>query len=332
MPRAWVINEYSGYQGLELTELDQEQPGQGEVRLRVEAFALNWGDMDLMRDNYSFSFPSFPAKIGMEAAGIVDAIGPGVSGIEVGERYCTLPHFYYNGGASTESLVINASYVTKAPDGLSAVESASIWMQYMTAYYPIVELAQAGPGKTILVTAATGTAGAAALEIGRVSGATMIGTTRFDYNREYLQSLGADHVFVQGQGVLADEIQRITDGKGVNAVFDSIGGGMINQYSPAFARDACVYFYGMLDSKFPELPIVEMFQTNTTFHPYSLFHYVQDAEQCAKGVAYVNEALQAKSIAPSIDKVFPMEGYRDAWDYVSAPRKAHGKVVVETGL
>ena len=165
-PRAWVIHDYSGYQGLSLEKFDEETPGPGETRMRIEAFAFNWGDMDLMRDRYSFGFPEFPARIGMEAAGIVDAIGPDVTGIETGDRYCTLPYFYYNRGASSESLIINARYVTKAPEGFSAVESASIWMQYMTAYFPIVELSDAGPGKNTLVTAATGTAGTAVLETG----------------------------------------------------------------------------------------------------------------------------------------------------------------------
>src|SRR5690606_25839801 len=183
MPRAWLLHDYSGYQSLSLEEVPLEQPGEGEIRLRVEAFALNWGDMDLMWDRYSFSFPRFPARVGIEAAGIVDAVGPGVEGIEIGERMCTLPYFYGNRGASTESLVIESRFTTKAPPGLSAVESASIWMQFMTAYFPLGEISKVGPGSNVLVTAATSTAGSAALQIGRILGATMIGTTRFERNR-----------------------------------------------------------------------------------------------------------------------------------------------------
>ncbi len=113
--------------------------------------------------------------------------------------------------------------MTKAPAGLSAVESASVWMQFLTAYYPIVELAKAQPGRTILVTAATSTAGTAALQIGRLCGATMIGTTRFEYNRQYLQDAGANHVIVTGtanEGLEA-ELRRLTDGKGIDAAYDA---------------------------------------------------------------------------------------------------------------
>ena len=180
MSREWVITEYSGFEGLQLVECEPEDPGPRDVRLRVEAFALNWGDADLMLDMYSFSFSAFPARVGIEAAGIVEAVGSEVSGITVGDRYCTLPYFYDRRGASADTMLIDADYVVRAPETLSAVESSSIWMQYMTAYYPVVEIANAAPGVNILVPAGTSTAGNAALEIARMRGATTIATTRHE--------------------------------------------------------------------------------------------------------------------------------------------------------
>lgn len=332
MPRAWHIHDYSGYQGLRLGEEPFEEPGVGEVRLKVKAFALNWGDMDLMKDNYSFSFPRFPARVGIEAAGIVDAIGPGVEGLSIGERVSTLPYFYDNRGASTESMVIDARYVAKAPPNLSAVECASIWMQYLTAYYPLAEVTPVGPGSHVLMTAATSTAGAASLEIGRLLGATMIGTTRFAENEEYLRAMGADHVIVSGKEDLAARIRDITGGKGVNMAFDPVGGGLIAQYAPALAKNARIYFYGTLDTVWPPLPFVDMFQKNAVFHPYSLFNYVEDPLMCERGKAFVYDMLAAGRLKPSIDRVYPMEKYIEAFDYLSQPRTAHGKVVIETGL
>ena len=331
MPRAWMIHGYDGYQGLSLEEVPDEVPGPGEIRLRVEAFALNWGDMDLMHDRYSFSFSAFPACIGMEAAGIVDAIGPGVTGIELGTRMCTLPHFYDRRGASTEQLIIDHRYVTPAPAGLSAVESASVWMMYMTAYFPLVEIVRVSQHRSVLVTAGTGTAGMAALQIGRHFGARMIATTRFEHNRCFLESVGADHVFVQGSCDLAEFLMSVTDGRGIDAAFDPVGAGMIGKYSPALAKDARIFFYGTLDAKFPTLPIVDMFQANAVFHPYSLFNYVENLDTQARGKAFVYDALKRGLVSPRIDRVHPMESYREAWNYVSAPRETHGKVVIETG-
>lgn len=334
MHRAWVLNDYSGFEGLCLEEFPDQLPGPGEVRLRIEAFALNWGDMGLMENRYSYSFSSFPARIGMEAAGIVDAIGPGVEGIEIGERYCTLPHFYDNRGASGESLIVKARYLTKAPAGLSAVESASVWMQYLTAYYPVVELSKAAPGRVILVTAATSTAGTAALEIGRLFDATMIGTTRYDYNRQYLQDKGADHVLItdSSNAGLTEELKKLTNGHGVDAAFDAVGGGLMQHYVWALAKNARIYIYGMLDKGFPEIPYAAMYQSNALFQAYSLFHYVEDDEMCAKGIQWVNRALADGDISPAIDRVYPMEEYIEACRYMQKPRQAHGKVVIETGV
>ena len=327
--REWVIKSYSGYKGLVLQDCEMEEAGPGEVRLRIEAFALNWGDADLMLDNYSFSFPKFPARIGMEACGIIDQIGEGVTGLKVGERYCTLPYFYFNRGASAESILIEPRYLVKAPEGLSAVEASSIWMMYMTAYFPMVELSEAGPGRNILIPAGTGTAGTAALKIGSMLGANMMATTRYAYNIDYLKSCGANHVFVDdGTQDLAEFIMDHTDGKGIDAAFDPIGAGMINRYSKALAKDAKIIIYGWLDAQAPSVPMLDMIVQNASFHPYSLFNYVGDPERCERGKAFVQKHIASGALKPIIDKTYPMEGYIDAWDYMKNQRKSHGKVVI----
>ena len=326
--REWVLTRYSGLDGLALRNYTPKEPGPGEVRLKVEAFALNWGDMDLMQGRYSFNFSELPARIGCEAVGIVDRIGAGVTGIDIGERYCTLPYFYDMNGTSGDTVIREPRYLTKAPEGMGAVEAGSIWMQFMTAYYPIAELTKAGPGVNILVTAATSTAGRAALEIGRMKGATMIATSRHAQNRDYLVAGGAAHTyFGTGEG-LPEAIKEATGGVGVHAVFDAVGAGMIAHYSKALAKDAQIFFYGTLDERQPELPMMELYQANAAFRPYSLFHYIEDAEWKRKGLDFVYGALASGAISPTVDRVFPMEDYRKAWEYMRAPRQTHGKVMI----
>ncbi|MFT6288413.1 MAG: NADPH2:quinone reductase [Halieaceae bacterium] len=332
MAREWVINAYEGLEALRLVECDIEEPGPDDVRLRVEAFALNWGDADLMESNYSFSFSSLPARIGMEAAGIVEAFGENVKGIEIGDRYCTLPHFYDCRGASADTLLIDQAYVTKAPAGLTAVESASIWMQFMTAYYPVVEVAKAEPGFTILVPAGTSTAGNAALQIGRMKGATMISTTRSEANRELLLASGADHVFVDDGGDIEDFLLKATDGAGVNASFDPIGGDFMGRYASAMANGGLLFVYGALTGTFATPPVQTMYQKDLWLNFYSLFNYVQDPAAKERGTAFVYKAIAEAELAPNVDRVFPMEGYLDAWRYMKGSRESYGKVVIETGL
>ncbi|MEM7337645.1 MAG: zinc-dependent alcohol dehydrogenase family protein [Actinomycetota bacterium] len=332
MPREWVINAYDGFEGLELVSCEIAEPGPTDVRLRVEAFALNWGDADLMRDMYSFSFSSFPARVGIEAAGIVEAVGSEVTGIAVGDRYGTLPYFYDRRGASADTMLIDARYLAPSPPSLSGVESASIWMQYMTAYYPVIEMAKAAPGVNVLVPAGTSTAGNAAIEIARLRGATSIATTRHERNREYLENSGATHVFVDdGATDLAEFILDATNGVGVHLAFDPVGGDFPARYAPAMAKNGILALYGLLAGSFPTFPVVPMFQSSGWLHAYSVFNYVQDADACARGIAFVHDSIAAGVLQPTIDRVYPMEGYVDAWHYLRGERTTFGKVVVETG-
>ena len=332
MPREWVIDAAEGYQGLRLQDCAAEEPGPTEIRLRIEAFALNWGDNDLMHDRYSFSFRSFPARIGIEAAGIVDAVGDDVTGIAVGERYCTLPYFYYDRGCSADTVLIDQAYVTRAPEGLTSVEAASVWMQFMTAYFPMVELAKAAPGRVIFAPAGTSTAGNAAIQIAKLKGATVITSTRSSANVAYLNDTGADHVFVDDGADLQDFIHDVTEGHGIDASFDPVGGDFMESYAPMMAKGGILVLYGGLRGTYAHPPFLPMIQKSLWFHAYSLFNYVEDTEACARGKAFVYDALSSGAAKPKIDKVFPMEGYKDAWTYLRGTRQSHGKVVVETGV
>ena len=330
MPREWVINEYRGFEGLTLQPCGIQEPGATEVRLRIDAFALNWGDNDLMHDRYSFSFSGFPARIGMEAAGVVEAIGADVEGIAIGDLYCTLPYFYDRQGASADTLIIDQAYVTKAPDGLSAAEAASVWMQFMTAYFPMVEIAKAAPGRNILVPAGTSTAGNAALQIGRMHGANMISTTRSEANRQTLLDNGADQVFVDDGSDIEAWLRDITEGVGIHCSFDPVGGNFMERYANAMAKGGTLILYGGLSGTYSNPPFLPMIQNSVWFHAYSLFNYVEDLESCARGKEFVYRSLAEGGLRPVVDRVFPMDGYVDAWRYLTGPRATYGKVVIET--
>lgn len=331
MPREWVIDKYGGFESLMLRACEPQVPGPTDIRLKIEAFALNWGDNDLMHDRYSFSFSALPARVGIEAAGIVEAIGGQVSGIQVGDRYCTLPYFYDRRGASADTVLIDQAFVTKAPANLSAIESASVWMQFMTAYFPIIELAKAAPGVNILVPAGTSTAGGAGIQMAKMQGATVISTTRSEANRVELERRGADHIFVDDGGDIEAYLRDVTDGVGVHASFDPVGGNFMERYANAMAKSGQLFLYGGLAGTYSNPPFLPMIQNSLWFHAYSLFNYVEDAEACQRGLAFVHEGLKTGALKPDIDKVFPMEGYIDAWQYLRGARSTYGKVVVETG-
>jgi len=331
MTREWVIDAYEGFESMRLQDCARQEPGPTDIRLRIETFALNWGDEDLMHDHYSFSFSELPARIGSEAAGIVEAVGAQVKDIKIGERYCTLPYFYDLRGTSADTVLVDQAYVAKAPDGLTAVEAASIWMQFLTAYYPVVELAKAAPGRNILVPAGTSTAGNAALQIGRMLGATMIATTRSEANRQILLDSGADHVFVDNGDNLAEFLNDVTDGVGVHASFDPVGGDFMNRYASSMAMGGRLFLYGALNGTFSPPPYVDMFQKNLLLQAYSVFNYVEDPEACERGKNFVYNAISNGELRPHVDRTFTMESHKEAWRYLKSARTDYGKVVVETG-
>ena len=331
MTREWVIDAYDGFEGLRLQDCTPQEPGSNDIRLRIEAFALNWGDADLMNGLYSFAFSELPARVGCEAAGIVEAVGTDVKEIAIGERYCTLPYFYDLRGVSADTVLIDQAYVAKAPAELTAVESASIWMQFLTAYYPVVEMAKAAPGRNILVPAGTSTAGNAALQIGRMQGAKMIATTRSEANRQILLDSGADHVFVDNGDNLAEFLIDVTDGVGVHASFDPVGGDFMERYAGSMAKDGLLFLYGALAGSFSPPPYIHMYQKNLWLKAYSVFNYVENPEACERGKNFVFNAISDGSLRPNVDRTFPMESFKEAWRYLRASRTAYGKVVVETG-
>jgi NADPH2:quinone reductase len=156
----------------------------------------------------------------------------------------------------------------------------------------------------------------------------MIATSRFEHNRDYLMEGGASHVHFGGGEGLPEALKTFTGGRGVDAVFDSIGAGMISQYSRGMAKNAQIFFYGTLDEKQPELPMMYLYQANATFKPYSLFNYIEDAEAKERGLNFVHEALATGRLRPNVDKVFPMADFKQAWEYLRAPRRSHGKVMI----
>ena len=329
MPRILRLHSYTGLDGLSLDDVPLQDPGDGQVRISVRAFALNWGDMDLMENNYSFEFDSLPARIGSEAVGIVNATGPGVSAELIGERVCTIPYFYGENGVNGESAIVPEAFVTPAPDNLTDIEACSVWMQYLTAYFPLVEIGRIRPGKTVLITAATGSAGIGAIRVAKTLGARTICTTRSDANRDFLLQAGADHVVVKPGDDLVADLNEMTAGQGVDLAYDPIGGSLVGSYAKALAQDAAIVLYGGLSGEETILPELELTARNASLHPYSMMNYTAKTESRDRGIAFVNNALSKNELKPLVDRAFAIDAFREAFDYMRSDRRTHGKVLMD---
>ncbi|MDA3789998.1 MAG: quinone oxidoreductase [Desulfobacula sp.] len=218
MSKAIIMTKTGGPEVLEWKDYDPGAPGHGEVLLRHEAVGLNF--IDVYHRTGLYPLPSLPAIPGMEGAGIVEALGPGVTEVNISDRvaYAGLPP-----GAYAEKRIIPAHRLVKLPDEISSEQAASMMLQGMTARYLIHGCYRVKSGDTILVHAAAGGVGLIVCQWAKHIGATVIGTVGSMEKAELARSNGCEFPILYNQEDFVQKLKEITDGRGVDAVYDSVG-------------------------------------------------------------------------------------------------------------
>ena len=218
MPKAIRIYETGGPDVMRWESYDPGAPGPGEVRLRHEAVGLNF--IDVYHRTGLYPLPSLPATIGMEGAGIVEETGEGVTEFAAGDRvaYAAVPP-----GAYAEVRCIPSHRLVKLTDNISSRQAASMMLQGMTARYLIRGCYNVQPGTTILIHAAAGGVGSIVCQWAKHLGATVIGTVGTAEKAELAGRLGCDYPIQYNEEDFAARVKEITDGKGVDVVYDSVG-------------------------------------------------------------------------------------------------------------
>ncbi|MDA8141633.1 MAG: zinc-dependent alcohol dehydrogenase family protein [Desulfobacteraceae bacterium] len=327
MPRIVRFHKIGGPEVLQLEELALETPGPGEVRLKVEAFGLNRAEV-LFRQGFYLERPKTPSRIGYEAAGVVDAVGPDVSGVKVGDRVGTIPGFSMRKyGVYGESAIVPANIVAPYPANLSPVEGAAIWMQYMTAYGALVELGRLAKGDFVLITAASSSVGLAAIQITKWLGATAIATTRGAAKQQALLQAGADHVIVTDTEDLPRRVKEITDGRGARLIFDPVAGPFIEKLAKAAAFGGIIFEYGSLALAPTPFPFAEALGKGLSVRGYTLFEISGHSEKLARGKQFVYDGLKVGALKPVIAKTFKLEEVIEAHRYMESNEQV-GKIVV----
>jgi NADPH2:quinone reductase len=312
---------------LKVEDLPLTEPGNGEVRLKVEAIGLNRAEV-MYRHGQYLEAPDLPSRIGYEAAGTIDAVGPGVSGLHVGDRVSTIPSFSMGKyGVYGESAIIPAYAAAPYPDNLTAVEGAAIWMQFLTAFGALVEYGQISAQDNVLITAASSSVGLAAIQITRAAGALAIATTRGADKKQFLLDAGADHVIVTDEENLAERVMALTSATGASVVFDPVAGPMLEMLAAAAAPGATIFEYGALASAPTPFPLFAALTKGLTIRGYTLFEIVKDAEKLARAKQYIRDGLQSGKLKPVIDRIFSLDAIVEAHRYMESNRQ-RGKIVV----
>jgi NADPH:quinone reductase-like Zn-dependent oxidoreductase len=330
MARVVRFHQTGGPEVLQIEEVDVGAPGAGELRLRVHALGLNRAE-SMFRSGMYLEQPTFPAKLGYEAAGTVEAIGEGVSGFAVGDKVSTIPGFSMNRyGVYGEQAIVPAATAVKHPASLSWEQAAAVWMQYMTAYGGLIDVVGLAPGDAVIITAASSSVGLAAIQIVNAAGGVSIAATRTPAKRDALLGLGAQHVIVTEEQDLVAEVNRITGGKGARTAFDPVAGDGVETLAQAMAEGGTIILYGALAPSATPFPLFTALGKGLTLRGYTLFEVVSDPERMAKGKRYVLDGLASGKLTPVIAKTFAFDKIVEAHRFMESNAQI-GKIVVTVG-
>src|ERR1700704_4852510 len=246
MSRTIKFAKPGGPEVLEFIEMEVPAPGPREVRIKVMGIGINRADSMWRNDKYVEPV-KFPAGLGYEAAGIVDAVGKDVTNFAAGDTVSTIPAFSLNKYFTYGEVILAPDHaVVKHPESLSFVEAASVWMMFMTAYGALVFDAHVKAGDFVVIPAASSSVGLAAIQIANYAGATPIALTRTSEKKTRLHEAGAAHVIATQEQDLVAEVMRITNGNGARVAFDPVGGPDLPKLISALTNQGIAYIYGAL--------------------------------------------------------------------------------------
>jgi NADPH:quinone reductase-like Zn-dependent oxidoreductase len=327
MSRTIKFAQAGGPEVLEFIETQIPAPGPHEVRIGVKAIGINRADSMWRNDKY-IEPVKFPAGLGYDAAGIVDAVGKDVTDFAVGDVVSTIPAFSLNQYFTYGEVILAPDYaVVKHPKSLSFVEAASVWMMFITAYGALIQDAKVAKGDFVLISAATSSVGLAAMQIANYAGATSIALTRTSDKKKRLHEVGAAHVIATKEQDIVAEVMRITNGNGARVAFDPVGGPGFPKLISALANQGTVYIYGALSEGDTPIPVLEMIRKMPVVKGYSIRLVAGDEARRKVAVEYVTKGLASGALNPVIDRTFTFDEMADVHRYLEQNGQ-FGKIVV----
>nr|WP_322749489.1 MULTISPECIES: zinc-dependent alcohol dehydrogenase family protein [unclassified Frankia] len=326
MARTVRFHDVGGPEVLRLEDVEVGEPGPGELRVRVDAIGLNRAEVMFRGGYYIEPVKEFPARLGYEAAGVVEAVGVGVAGFEIGQAISVVPAFSQNDyGVYAERAIVPASAVLHRPEGVDAVVGAAVWMPYVTAYGALVEIGGMRAGDTVVLTAASSSVGLAAIQVANRVGAVPIVTTRTSAKKERLLKAGAAEVIVVEEENVVERVLAATGGRGAEFVFDAVAGPGVLDLAKVVAPDGTLFIYGLLSGETTPYPMAPMPALN--MRTYTLFEITTDERRLRRAEAFVASGLRTGAFQPVVDRTFDLEEIVAAHRYMESNAQI-GKIVV----
>lgn len=302
MVMAVRVHKIGGPENLVYEEVELPDPGPGEVRVRHKAIGLNYIDVYFREGNYP---ATPPFVLGMEAAGVVEAAGPGVSTVKEGDRvaYASQPV-----GAYSEARNINAERVVKVPDGIDDTTAAAMMLQGMTAQYLLRRTYRVQRGDAILFHAAAGGVGLIACQWARHLGATVIGTVGSSAKADLARDHGCDHPVNYKTEDFVERVKDITGGTGVRVVYDSVGKDTFMKSLDCLQRFGLLVSFGQSSGKMDPLDVLELSKKGSLYvtRP-TLFHYIDSRSDLERTAGELFDVVTSGAVKIEVKQTYPLK-------------------------
>jgi NADPH2:quinone reductase len=323
---AWLCENPIGVEALQWKELPTPEPAAGEVRVAIRAASLNFPDLLIVQNKYQMK-PPLPFVPGSEYAGIVEAVGAGVTHLKAGDAVAA---FAGTGGFGTHA-VVGAANVMPLPPGFDFVDAAAFVLTYATTHHALIDRAQLKAGETLLVLGAAGGVGTAAIQIGKVVGARVIAAASSDEKCDLCRTIGADATINYATGNVRDELKKLTEGKGPDVVYDPVGGDMAEPVFRSIAWRGRYLVVGFAQGGIPALPLNLALLKGASIVGVFWGEFARRERKAnAKALAELAGWYAQGKVKPVIDQRMPMSELPAAYARMGS-RKVRGKLVMTNG-
>lgn len=309
---------------LQCEELPTPTPGPGEVLVRVQAVGLSWSDV-LWRQNLAAEQARLPAGMGSELSGTIEALGEGVDDLEVGTPVASFPAGTANRYPTWGDLVLMPRYaLTRYPEALSPLQASVHYTALLFAYFALVDLSRLQPGQHVLITEASHCLAPQTVQLAKALGAKVIASTSEAGNREFLRELGADKVVVTEEQDLVLEIERYTDGKGVEVILDQCAGQQMKLLGDVAAQRGKLIMCGVNGGNDTAFPACAAFKKHMQFFRHCVLDFtghpelgIEPNQQAVqRALQHINQLTADHLLTPVIDKVFAFDDFIAAHRYM----------------
>lgn len=320
---AWLCTNPTGVEALAWTELPDPAPKAGEILVEIRAASLNFPDLLIVQNKYQIK-PPLPFVPGSEFAGVVQAVGDGVSHLQVGQNVACLSG---TGGFATHTIAPAARCIP-LPDGFGHVDAAAFIMTYATSYHALLDRGQLQAGETVLVLGAAGGVGTAAIQIAKAKGARVIAAASTDEKCDVCLKLGADAVINYSVEDLRDAAKSLTDGRGPDVIYDPVGGALAEPAFRSIAWRGRYLVVGFASGPIPSLPLnLPLLKGASVVGVFWGEFAKREPQANASMMGTLLQWYAQGKIRPAIDRTMPMSQLPAAFAHMGA-RAVIGKLVL----